>query len=243
MKHLLHRFLLACVVLSQAGCLPEHVPTSYLLFLDLTGSVSPAQGAAWLTTVDALLERLTFGDTIAVLPITDRTLDAAPLFRKRVADEGQSLDDLAGAQASLEHVRTEAAAAVRAALAAPARANTTDVFAVVDKIAQAVDASSTPPRIFVFSDFLDSAASDVINLEKTPLPMEELPAMVAEVQRRHGWAPDTLRGATIVGVLNGVNGGKRPPVNDRRVLHAFWGSLFGAVGGELAQFDTYVTFN
>jgi hypothetical protein len=242
MKHLLHRFLLACVVLSQTACLPDHVPTTYLLFLDLTGSVSAAQGTAWLAAVDALLRRLTFGDTITVFPITDRTPDAAPLFRQRVPDEGQSLEDLAAARASLDQVRTEAAAAVRAALAAPTRANTTDVFAVVDKIAQAVEVGTMPPQVFVFSDFLDSAAPEVINLEKTRLPMEELPAIVAEVKRHHGWTPDTLRGARIVGVLNGVNGGQRPPMNDRRVLHAFWGSLFAAVGGELAQFETYVTF-
>jgi hypothetical protein len=219
------------------------VPTSYLIFLDMTGSVSPAQSAAWVATADAVLQRLAFGDTIAVFPITDRTLDAAPLFRARVADEGQSLEDLADARASVEQVRTDAAAAVRAALATPTRARSTDVFAVVDKVAESAGASDTPPQVFIFSDFLDSAAPDVIDMETTPLPMKTLPRLVTEVQRRHGWAPDTLRGATIAGVLNGVTSGGRPPVNDRRVLRAFWGALFGALGGRLAQFDTYVTFN
>src|SRR5688572_18998405 len=127
MKHLLHRFLLTFVVLSQVACLPDHVPTTYLLFLDLSGSVSGAQRTAWVATADAIVQRLTFGDTIAIFPITDRTLDAAPLFRARVVDEGQSLEDLAGARASLHRVRADAAAAVGAALAAPTRAHSTDV--------------------------------------------------------------------------------------------------------------------
>jgi hypothetical protein len=37
----------------------------------------------------------TFGDSIAIFPVTDHTLDAAPLFQARIDHEGQSLHDLA----------------------------------------------------------------------------------------------------------------------------------------------------
>jgi hypothetical protein len=243
MSRVLHRFLLALVLVSQAACLPDHAPATYVLFLDLTGSVSSAQGAAWVATVDAVLQRLTFGDTVAVFPITDRTLDAAPLFRARIAAEGDSLEDLAAARASLQRVRADAAAAVRAALAAPSRARRTDVFAVVDRVAEAVRGSDLPAQVFIFSDFLDSATPDLIDMEQKRLPMETLPTLIAAVQQRYGWAPDSLRGATIAGVLNGVASGGRAPMNDRRALRAFWGALFEAVGGCLAQFDTTVMFH
>jgi hypothetical protein len=240
MRRVLHRFLVALSIVSQAACVPEHVPTAYLLFLDLTGSVSKAQGAAWGSSIDVVLRRLTFGDTVAVYPITDRTLDAAPLFRARIANEGVSLEDLAAARASLQQVRAEAAATVAAAFASPARARRTDVFAVVDRVAAATRGSDMPTEVFIFSDFLDTAAPDLIDMEQSPLQMETLSTLITKVQQRHGWAPDMLRGATIAGVLNGVSSGGRSPVNDRRVLGAFWGALFEAVGGCLAQFDTTV---
>jgi hypothetical protein len=239
----LFRIVLASALLLQTACRPDHVPEQYLLFVDLTGSISTTQRGTWIETASQLLEQLRFGDSIAIFPITDHTLDAAPLYRDRVKGEGQSLEDLADARASLARVREEAADALRNALAAPGRSRSTDLFAVVDKVAQSWAAKTEPaPKVFIFSDFLESAARDVIDMETTRFPEDGLPSLVAGVLQRNNWESDLLQGAKISAVLNAVPSGERVPVNDRRVLHEFWKALFVSLGAELAQFDTYLKF-
>src|SRR5262245_7854652 len=241
MTGLLHRILLALAVLAQIACRPERPGETYMIFIDLTGSVSADQRAAWINEGAKVLARLTFGDAIAIFPITDHTLDAAPLFQDRVESEGQSLEELAVARASRERVRNEAGAALREALATSVRSRSTDLLAVVDKVAQARGEKAEPaPHVFIFSDFLESAAADLMNMEKTRLRVDPTATLIENALRRNNWAADQLQGVTISGVLNAVPGGSPAPLNDRRVLHEFWLALFASVGGQLIWFDTYL---
>jgi hypothetical protein len=239
MTRFLHRVVLAVTVAALAGCRPAGVPTEYLLFLDLSGSVSSAQREAWLTSGDAALKRLSFGDSLAIFPIHDRTLDAAPLFRARVPEKGYSLEEIAGAKAALLQVRSEAGAALRDALEGNTRSRGTQLFEVIDKLASSPSGEPKVLRkVFIFSDFLQSSRD--LDFERTRLADQDLAALIASLQNRHGWTNDTLRGVTIYGILTGADSGERRPINDRRVLKQFWGMLFHQLGAELASFDTYL---
>jgi hypothetical protein len=241
MKLMKHCIALALVIL-QAACQPAYAPTEYILFLDLSASISAAQRNAWLGAAAAVLEQMSFGDSIAIFPIHDRTSGAAPLFRARVPDKGLSLEDIAHAKEILEKVRQDGSVALREALSSNTRSHSTELLEIVNKLASTPNEErKVSRRVFIFSDFLHSTRD--LDLEKTRLADYDLDALILDIQKRYRWTKDALRGDKIYGVLSATTSGGPRPVNDHAALKQFWGTLFNQLGAELASFDTYLNLD
>jgi len=221
---------------TKAASRPQ--PIDYVIFIDQTGSVSAEQRQAWATTATDVLKQLTVSDSILILPVHDRTLDAAPLFFARVPAGGLSLEDMAFAKRSLKETRQAARASVHEALTSRKQASSTQLLTVIDRLAAA--RSAQPGRImraYLFSDMVNSTPD--LDMERRRLVSAEIPQLVGKIRNDARWRDGALAGVKVFCVLNGIDTGQRA-TNDRRVLHEFWRAVFTAVGAELETFETHL---
>jgi hypothetical protein len=233
-------FYLPLQIVSGCGLTAaKPAPVDYVLFLDETGSVTAGQRAAWAATADAVLGRLSFSDTILIFPVHDRTSQAAPIFKARVPSPGSTLRDLARAKKGLREIRDAALQSVHDALASAKQATSTDLYALVDRVAASrSNAQDRITRVYVFSDMLHSGPP--VDLERIGLATTGIPVVVDKVRQHRRWSDNAMAGAKVFCVLNGIDAGGRATLNSRRDLEEFWRALLTSVGGEIVSFDTYL---
>ncbi len=230
-------------VIGLAGCsargADRKTGSRLIIFLDQTASIDATQRAAWMKEASGLARQLTGGSSVAVYPIHDRTMDAAPLFQAdipAVGDDATSDEALAG-HLALVHARDGSRAAIEKGLET-GPAVRTDVFSSIDRIQP--DTLHRRTVIVYFSDMLNSTPD--LNLE-TPGAIKR-PSMGAQIEalaRRHYWQPGQLAGDEVYCVLNSIESGHRGPAVDRLTQKAFYDALFQALGARLVSYETHLT--
>jgi hypothetical protein len=191
--------------------------TDYVVVIDQTDSVSASERSAWAAIADDVLRRVALGDSILILPVHDRTLDAAPLFWARVPEQGVSIEDIVRAKRRLKEVRETARQTIHQALESRKPARGTELLAIVDRVAASrAGAGKRQTRVYIFSDMLHSMPP--INLERTALSASDVPRWVSNAGSRARWHGGLLAGVKVLCVLNGIDSGRRQDVNDRRIL-------------------------
>jgi hypothetical protein len=245
MKQHAYRKLLGLVclvaVLSQGGggaalALGPPAGMRKLVWLDLSGSVSEAQRASWLTqTVAYIVKGLASGDTIAVFGVHESSLAAAPFYvgDMPTLNSQPGLSEKLRVHAAQRKIRQEVTAVFQQVLTDKANAKWTDLFGAVDRIDP--DPKGRPTLVYIFSDMLH--ATPDLSIEKTPLA-PNMESLLRRVTTQHGWQRDHLAHTTVNCILPGERGIAR--VNNRVVLELFWRTLFQSLGGTLANFDTYL---
>jgi hypothetical protein len=229
-------------VLALTGCTSRAVgrPSGFrlIVFLDQTASIDAAQRAAWLSEATGLTRQLGGGASVAIYPIHDRTMDAAPLFQ---ADIPEMKDDATSDDARTQHLalvraRDGARAAIEKGLNAGPAART-DIFSSIDRIQP--DPLRRPTIIVYFSDMLNSTPD--LNMEAPgALKRQDISLKLQGLARRHYWRPNQLAGDQVYCILNSIESGHRGPAVDRLTQRAFYGALFQALGAHLAVYETHL---
>jgi hypothetical protein len=211
--------------------------TRLLLFFDMSASVDGEQRRIWSESALRLVDALRGGWGVAIYPIHDQTMSAAPLFEAEipVKDPDAGSEEAQARHAALLRARKGAAAAVRTALETGGGATRTDVFSAIDRMRP--DPRARRMVAVFFSDMLNSTAD--LNLEAPgSLTRETAAAQVERVARRHHWQPGQLANVEVYCVLNAVASGQRGPAVDRLTQRCFYDALFSSLGARLAVYDT-----
>lgn len=235
------RFLGLAFALATVGCSasaePNRRSTRFVLFLDLSASVPPTECERWLGQAGRLVPD--YGDSVVVFPLHEQTLAAGPLLEAEIPALGRDpgFDELARARKVRKQVRESLAGVLKKAFAESARSPATDVFSAIDRIRP--DLAGRRTAVVFFSDMLNSTREG--NLEKAPaVAPSAVPALIRSIGAAHGWSAATLRGVDVYCILNSLESGKAAPVNDRRILHRFFGAMFQSMGARLVVFDTHL---
>jgi hypothetical protein len=235
-------FGLLCLIAALSQGCSEATPhaatrlgTRWMVWLDLSGSVTDAQRAAWLEEARKVTARLAAGDTMAVFGIHESTIEAVPLYIGHMPTLRQSagLHERMQVHAAQHQVRAQVTEAIEKALTAKANAKQTDLFGALDRFAP--DDKGRPTVRYFFSDM--EHATRELNMETMPLG-KNMQNLLQDVIKRHGWRNTRLANTTVNCVLPGARG--RARANSRLVLEQFWGTLFRTLGAELANFETYL---
>ena len=234
-------FLGLAFALATVGCSASAEPnrrgTKLVLFLDLSASVPPSECERWLGQAERLIPD--YGDAVVVFPLHEQTLAAGPLMEAEIPalSRDPGFDELARARKVRKQVKESLTGILRKAFAEPARSSATDVFSAVDRVRP--DLAGRRTAVVFFSDMLNSTREG--NLEKGPtLTPSAVPALIRSIAAAHAWSAATLRGVDVYCILNSLESGKAAPVNDRRILHRFYGAMFQSIGARLVVFDTHL---
>ncbi len=228
--------------LAFTGCAARAVgrPAGFrlIVFLDQTASIDAAQRAAWLREANGLTRQLAGGASVAIYPIHDQTMDAAPLFE---ADIPEIKDDATSDEARTQHLalvraRDGALRAIERGLTAGPAART-DIFSSIDRIQP--DPLRRPTIIVYFSDMLNSTPD--LDLEAPgALKRPDIAFKLQGLASRHYWQPNQLAGDRVYCILNSIESGHRGPAVDRLTQRAFYGALFEALGARLVVYETHL---
>jgi hypothetical protein len=233
--------VVAALALSGCAARGGDRPTGarLIVFLDQTASIDAAQRTAWMKDATGLTRQLAGGSSIAIYPIHDRTMDAAPLFTAEIPD---SKDDATADEARAQHLaivraREGAQAAIEKGLDA-GPASRTDIFSTLDRIQP--DSRQRRTVVVYFSDMLNSTSD--LNMEiPGALRRSNIPSELQGLAHRHYWGPSQLKGAEVFCVLNSIQSGHRGPAVDRLTQKAFYEALFQALGARLMVYETHLT--
>jgi hypothetical protein len=228
-------FLVGC---SAQGRVQEPGRRS-IVFLDLSASVDYEQRRLWGRDAARVVDALAGGCGVAVLPIHDHTLEAAPLFEGEVPQwlSDATFDVASRQKAALVQTRDGASAAIRKALDGDGGAIRTDIFSAIDRIRPDPNARRT--AIYFFSDMLNSTSD--LNMERPgSLTRSNAAEQIQNLARRHAWRPGILAGVEVYCVLNSIESGHSGPAVDRLTQRYFYEALFKALGARLVTYDTHL---
>jgi hypothetical protein len=209
-----------------------------IVFLDQTASINAAQRAAWMKEAAGLASQIAPGSSIAIYPIHDRTMDAAPLFAADIpaAPDDATADEARAQHSALVGAREGARAAIETGLNAGG-ASQTDIFSTIDRIQP--DPRQRRTVIVYFSDMLNSTPD--LNMEaRGTIKRSDIPAKLEGLARRHYWQPGQLAGDEVFCILNSIDSGQREPAVDRLTQRVFYDALFQALGAQLKSYETHL---
>jgi hypothetical protein len=228
-------FLVGC---SANGSVHESGRRSFV-FLDLTGSVDQEQRRLWASDAGRLVDSLSGGSGIAVYPIHDHTMEAAPLFEGEIPEwkPDATYEVAARQKADLVRTRDRASAAIRRALDSGGDAARTDIFSAIDRVQP--DLQARPTAIYFFSDMLNSTPD--LNMEHAgALTRGNAAEQIRKLARKHQWRGGLLKGVDVYCVLNSVASGRAGPAVDRLTQRDFYQALFETLGARLVTYDTHL---
>ena len=203
----------------------------WAVLLDLSGSVTDSQRAAWTAVVQGhIAPRLQACDEVLVFGAHEASATAAPLFVRRMPPPPQSLRDRIRVLRALEAAGTDLVSTVGSASVGQGGAARTNLFDALDRIRQAPD---RPTFIVVLSDMEDSSLASPASLRG------DVAATVARIVAQKGWQEDRFQAARLFAVLPHRRGA-HPGSHSRSVLQAFWRALCARTGGELVTFETFI---
>lgn len=220
------------------GTSTEPACDCYTMFIDQSASISSQQRAHWMGEAEKIIASIKPGDSITTYSIHDQTLRTKPHFEAHIPplDEDAGLDDQLRVKQKLVEAKNGTREALQKALDAAGQAPKTDIFSAFDR--SSVGQRNCRVALFFFSDCLHAAERDEINLEQTRLVEDRFPQIIEATARRHGWRNNTLKGAAVYAILPSAQSGQGQPLNDVRILKAFYQSMVSSIGGQLVSFET-----
>ncbi len=235
----LFRILAFGLLLAMTGCKTVAQPTRYIVFLDVSASITQTQRDLWLKTLrESVLHAVMPGDRLTVFAMHGQTSNAAPLYDTILspASLGETQTGLVKLRREIAMMRRDSAKAVSEALVNGGHAKHSDIVGALDR----VHADPRYPRtdIVIVSDMINSTPE--LDLEKQRLEPGRIQELAGRLVSNHKWSADSLQGARVYCLLNSVSDDDPPTVNNRAVLHEFWQVLAQSIGGELATFETHL---
>ncbi len=235
---MLNKFGLFLTIAATVACsvAPEPAPQHhYLLFIDVSGSVSDAQRGRWSAAIDAFASGLQCGDSVSIYGVHDATAMAARRFHFETVPVPTSggLREALQCRKSLTSMREGTVRRAHDLLNASKTASHTDLLGMLDVAHRA--ATGTPATALVFSDALNSTSE--LNLEQTMLREADFPDLIRNLGGQHAWSTGMLSAVTFHFVLNSVELGERKPLNSRQSLEAFWSTMIRSLGGAVSSFS------
>lgn len=221
-----------CAVAGSEG---QRVPVRYVVFADASLSITPRQADIWCADADALVfSKLTYGDSVAVYPLSDHTGEAAPrTWSIDALDEDSGMEETARARGSLETAVREGRDAACGIMRSPARSRKTLILPALTRIPQ--DAGRETRLIFL-TDALESG--DDLDLERTALNDSNVITLATAAVHHERLQPDALHQMQVQFVLDSPPIGSKQGLNPRWRLESFWRPVIEAVGGTLTRFDS-----
>ncbi len=213
----------------------------YVWFIDQSSSVDPSGQPQWQKAAEEQGKCLRCGDALFVFGLHNQTPNAAPIYDAEIpaVSDDPTRDEREKCDRKMKQVRRELKEKLREAFNPQHRAPTTDYFSAIDRI------KPDPTRhtmVFFVGDLFQSNQTE-LDLERVRLTDENINDLLNPVITRHCWQQDQLKGVKIHCLFNSLNIIDTTPLNDRRILRKFWGTLFQSLGAELVTFDTHLSIN
>jgi len=241
MKKLKRMLLILCM--TTMGCedllqtqTSMTIPTHYLAFVDVSGSIEIQQIERWMGQIQTkLLSKLRCGDRLTILPIHEETAGAAPVLDIALPMfEGElTLSEMVACRKTLATGVSKFKKAL--IVLTSARAKQTDILHLIPRIAD--EHHSMDHRkleVYLLTDFLN--ATRELDLEKTELTPESMNGVIQTILARKGWGPSLLAGVELYCWVEGHTAGTHAGLNNFVRLKRFWGTLFDGVGATVKEF-------
>lgn len=233
------RFVLIGFALGLMGCNQAPRPSRYLIFLDLSDSISQRQRDLWIDILTReILNAVGPGDELAIFGLHGRTGDSAPLFDRTLpsADRGDTYTGLVALQAETRQLREDAAAVIRDTLTPGKAARQSDIISAFDRVHP--DSSFGATRMVFVSDMLNYTPE--LDLQTRPLQEAHLAEVIEHLCGAHRWPSSLLQHTEVYCLLNDLGEGDKGAANNRIVLHRFWDELIRSLAGRLVTFETHL---
>jgi hypothetical protein len=229
---------LAAGVLGCAACRRAAADRSagvrLFVFIDQSASIKPGPRAQWEQTAKKLVRAIRPGCAFTLYPIHDQTRLAAPLVNVDVPEPSPDAgkDEWTRCRNAANAARRDASAAFQHAFGRIGSAPATDILSAFDRIRP--DERGRLTLAVFFSDMVNSTTE--LDMERAELTPGTAAALITKLAETHSsWRTGALKQVRVYCLLNPA----QKPVADIRSLERFYNTLVGALGAELALFDTH----
>lgn len=215
---------------------PAHRPRTFVVFADVTLSLSPEEQASVIRDVQLVIDIVPPKSRLYVFPILEDVQRAGAIFTGETG-EVQSTSDAVAADQQHALWRNAIAMKLKAMFnGSPSGRKATCISGALQKADEILADKDSEAEVIIVSDMLEdckeSILDGVLNLEK--------PSILDEIHRARSLPPTPLlhlNGASVTAILPTVPTTKqnvlRPPVN---TLKAFWRAVLDRCGDQPSNY-------
>jgi hypothetical protein len=236
--------LMALIAVGVAGCSasdePPHTNHTYVVWADITRSITPSDLTRWHEVMERrLVSQVACGDRLVILPIQKDSTAAAPLldWQTEVLDSEPTRSEMLVCRKAQAELKRQVATTFDSLIATKPSAGWTDLIGTIDRLdSLGIQRLTQNAVIAVYLSDMQQASPE-LNMNKVRLTDEKIGPTVGQVVAKHEKATQAWKGVTVRCWLNPVGPNVAPPLNGQRQLKAFYEEFFRQVGGSLVEFQ------
>ncbi|MDR4468940.1 MAG: hypothetical protein MRJ68_11715 [Nitrospira sp.] len=219
---------------------PARANTTYIVWVDITRSITQADLRRWHTTVERkFLSTIACGDRVVMFPVQKDTTRAGAWVEWVTAplDDEPTKSELLACRKAQAELKRSVRTIFHDLVTAQPSAGWTDLVGTLERLAGYTTQTGQQRMVVLYlSDMVQ--ASPELNLEKTKLTADTIGPLTDAIILNHQSALSAWNGVRVRCWLNVVGPDVAPPLNSQPILKAFYTELFRKTGSVLEEFQS-----